>query len=205
MLTRSSHKENSKAWWDELYSSKGEQFFYGKEPSNWLMGHTDSLPAGASILEVGCGEGRNAVALAAKGFQVKAIDFSSVALGRAEDLAKNSGVSVEWKSTDLDLFLPQLMSFDAIVCVNVKMPKTLLANLARGLKQNGHVFVDTYLMISAKEGRAEAFECFQSNELLKLLTASGASFRILHYSELDQDLKIDSGRVRLIARKTQLF
>ncbi len=205
MQVKSAHKENSKAWWNELYQKSGDQFLYGKEPSEWLIQQSDLLPASSLVLDIGCGEGRNAVALAAKKFKVRALDFAEVALERAQCLANESHVSIEWKTTDLDLYLPELMAFDAIVCVNYKLPKTLLSNLSRGLKQNGYVFIDTYLMASAREGRAEAFECFQPNELLKLLMGTGASFRLLYYSELDGDLKSQAGRVKLVAQKTQLF
>lgn len=205
MLFKSSHKDNSKAWWSEFYQQTGAQYRYGKEPSSWVIQQLDLIPAGSIVAEVGSGEGRNAVAMAAKKLKVKAFDFCEVAMERAQKLAIESGVEVDWKTLDLDMYLPELMAFDAIVCVNYKMPKTLLNNLSRGLKQNGYVFIDTYLMQSAKENRAEAFECFQPNELLKQFMGAGASFRLLHYSELDGELKSTSGRVKLLAQKTQLF
>jgi len=82
---RSEHKENSKLWWDERFASVKEgTFLYSKEPSGFLMNYLDLIPTGGKILDIACGEGRNAAALAAKGFQVSALDFSQVALERAQ-------------------------------------------------------------------------------------------------------------------------
>src|SRR4051812_22701599 len=113
-MEKSAHKENSRDWWNERYSKTGEAFLYSKEPSKFLLQYLDLLPAKAKICEIACGEGRNSVALALKGYDVLAIDGSSVALARAEKLAKDSGAKVQFKSLDLDFFIPDLLTFDAI-------------------------------------------------------------------------------------------
>lgn len=196
---RSVHKENSKNWWDEKYQ-QSTGFLYSKQPSSFLMSVIDLIPRGAQILDLACGEGRNAVALALKGFKVKALDFSALALERAQQLSKESGSQVEFKNQDLDLFLPELMSADVILAIDYKPSKILFGGFSRALKQNGLLIIEAPLMQAAKNSESvEAFECFQPNELLKLYLASGASFRLLSYSELDSE------RVVLLAQKTQLL
>lgn len=202
MSVRSIHKENSKDWWNEKY--QGAEWKYGKAPSEFLISVMDKFPKGARILDVGCGEGRNAVALAAKGFKVTGLDFSSVALERAAQLAKDSGVEVQLKSVDLDLFLPELMAFDVILCVNIKPAKTFLSNVSRGLAQHGFMVMEAHLLEACKTNKElETFECFAPNELLRQFVPSQASFRILKYSELDPGVPGD--KVFLVAQKSQLF
>ncbi len=199
---RSQHKENSKAWWDEKYSSR-DGFYYSKEPSKFLMNRLDLLPSKAKVLEIACGEGRNSVALAARGLDILALDFSAVALERAQNLAKDSGVTIQTKTLDLDFFIPELFSFDAIVSVDFRPAPTLLKNLGRGLKQGGHLLMEAHLMEAAKTyTEVEVFECFKPNELLQMFVPSQTSFKILEYSELGEKW---GEKAYLIAKKSQLL
>ena len=54
-----------------------------------------ALPAGRAV-DLGTGEGRNAIWLAERGWQVTAVDFSAVGLARAARLAAERAVSVDW-------------------------------------------------------------------------------------------------------------
>jgi SAM-dependent methyltransferase len=201
---KSEHKENSKAWWDERFAESGSgSFLYSKEPSGFLMSYLDLLPKSAKILEIACGEGRNAVALAAKGYDVTALDFSNVALERAKALASGSGVEVHFRALDLDFYLPELLTFDAIVTINFRPSAGLIKNIGRGLKEKGHLIMEAPLMESAKvHEKIEAFECFKPNELLQLFTTQ-PTFQVLYYSELG-DAKWGEN-VFLIAKKSQLL
>jgi len=53
-------------------------------------------------LELACGAGRNAVFLAERGWRVKAVDFSSEALARAQELAASRGVALETAQQDIE-------------------------------------------------------------------------------------------------------
>src|SRR5690242_11917492 len=61
-------------------------------------------PAGAAVLDVGCGTGRHAVRLAAAGARVTALDFSEGMLGRAR--AKAGGLDIRFLAHDLAAPLP---------------------------------------------------------------------------------------------------
>lgn len=195
--------QNTKDWWDSRYSS-ASGFLFSKQPSDFLMAHLDLIPNGGKILVIACGEGRNAVALALKKFNVVAIDYSKVAIERAQALAAESGVKVEWKSSDLDFFIPELLAFDAIVCIHFKPQLTLLKNLTRGLKQGGHLIMEAHLLEAMKTQKSlETFECYKPNELLSTLNPQGMQLQVLYYSELGPAKSCD--KVQMIAKKTQLF
>ncbi len=65
-------------------------------------------------LELGCGTGTNAVALAQRGFAVTAVDCSPLALAAARQKANVAGVSVEWIEADVQNFGSELSSFDFV-------------------------------------------------------------------------------------------
>lgn len=83
--------------WDDRYESQ-EQLWSG-EPNGALVAEAAELPPGQA-LDVGCGEGADALWLAARGWQVTAIDISRVALERAAARAAGNG-AVSWTHADL--------------------------------------------------------------------------------------------------------
>jgi SAM-dependent methyltransferase len=90
--------------WDERYA--GAPQVWSGEPNGALVAEVAGL-AGGRVLDVGCGEGADAVWLAARGWQVTAIDVSRVALERAASHAAAAGVDVEWRPAGLlDADLP---------------------------------------------------------------------------------------------------
>jgi len=79
--------------WDERYAAT-ERMFSGN-PNPALLAEVGGLAPGRA-LDVGCGEGADAVWLARQGWKVTALDVSRVALERAEEFAVREGVRVEW-------------------------------------------------------------------------------------------------------------
>ena len=84
--------------WDERYSAS-DQIWSG-EPNGSLVSGVAQLAPGRA-LDVGCGEGADAVWLARSGWRVTALDVSGVALGRAAKHADEAGVAVEWLHSGL--------------------------------------------------------------------------------------------------------
>lgn len=78
--------------WDERYSA-AERVWSG-EPNGSLVTDVAGLTPGR-VLDVGCGEGGDAVWLARQGWAVTALDVSGVALARAAAHARDAGVEVD--------------------------------------------------------------------------------------------------------------
>lgn len=80
------------AAWDERY---GAAPIWSGNPNGALVAEVADLPPGRA-LDVGCGEGADAVWLARRGWKVAGLDVSRVALERAAGHAVDAGVSVSW-------------------------------------------------------------------------------------------------------------
>ncbi len=68
-------------FWDKRYEA--EDLVWGVDPNQWLVTGSEELPPGRA-LDLGCGEGRNALWLAGRGWLVTGVDFAGVALALAE-------------------------------------------------------------------------------------------------------------------------
>ncbi|MCX4969457.1 methyltransferase domain-containing protein [Streptomyces sp. NBC_00654] len=87
---------DASSWWDGFYAdrSKAVPFFVSKPDEN-LVSYADRglIPPGRA-LDLGCGPGRNALRLAALGFEVDAVDLSPAAIAWAGERAREAGVRV---------------------------------------------------------------------------------------------------------------
>jgi SAM-dependent methyltransferase len=94
--TPPAHHHGGEVDWDERYA---EPLWSGR-PNGVLVVEVDGLTPGRA-LDVGCGEGADAIWLASQGWQVTGIDISQVALDRAAAAAGAADVEVEWRCADL--------------------------------------------------------------------------------------------------------
>lgn len=97
--------------WDERYESS-EQVWSG-QPNVALVAEVAELKPGRA-LDVGCGEGADAVWLASQGWDVTALDVSRVALERAMLHARDAGVQVRWVHDGLVEAALQPGAFDLV-------------------------------------------------------------------------------------------
>ena len=97
--------------WDQRYSAS-DQLWSG-EPNGALVSETGGLGPGRA-LDVGCGEGADALWLAARGWEVTALDVSRVALDRAAQQAARVGVQVRWLHGGLVEAALPAASFDLV-------------------------------------------------------------------------------------------
>ena len=79
------------------------------------------MPPGRA-LDLACGEGRNAVWLAERGWEVTGVDFAAVGLDKARGLAIARGVESTWVEADLLDYAPPPEAFDLVVILYLQLP-----------------------------------------------------------------------------------
>jgi SAM-dependent methyltransferase len=117
-----------RAAWDERYS--GPDLVWGAGPNRFVAEEIGPLPAGRAI-DLGTGEGRNAIWLAERGWRVTAVDFSAAGLARAARLAAERGVSVDWVNADLLEYQPAPGGYDLVLIAYIQLPPSPLARVLR--------------------------------------------------------------------------
>lgn len=173
--------KQAKSFWNDYYNQK--EFASGKAPSEFLVKMLPRLSKG-KVLDVAMGEGNNAVYLAQKGYEVVGFDISSVAVDRAQELAKDTGVEITAKTADLDLYLMGLLEYDSVIMTYFRpsIPR-YYSNMITSLKQGGCLLIESYGIPEMGDAIAkdEAYRnyYFGSNEVLKHL----GGMKILFYQE----------------------
>lgn len=107
-----------RAAWNERYRENG---LHGhSEPNRFLVEVVSDLVPG-SAYDLAGGEGRNAVWLAERGWQVTVVDWSAVALEKGRRLAEEHGVEVSFEEADLLDWSP-VEHRDLVAVVYLQLP-----------------------------------------------------------------------------------
>ncbi len=131
--------------WDERYNSK--EYLYGRAPNDFLVQVHANIPMG-NVLCLCEGEGRNAVFLAQQGYEVTAVDGSRVGLQKAEQLAREHGVSITTVVSRLEEFVIEDQAWEGIVAVYCQMEPSLRRRVHRacvaGLAPGGVFILEAF-------------------------------------------------------------
>lgn len=117
--------------WNERYSQSDRLWIPDADPSlkEALIGIKPT-----NALDLGCGEGRNALYLARAGFHVTAVDFADVALERLQNVAHDEDLSIETVCEDMFTFLESPHQFDFVVLANIHPPRDRRLALYRSIQ-----------------------------------------------------------------------
>lgn len=103
------------------------------------------LPAGARVLDAGCGSGQGALRLAQAGYDVLGADLSPEMLRRAEAQAAAAGLAIQFREATLEALPVPDGELDAVLCVNAlefaEVPARAVAEFRRVLKPAGWAVV----------------------------------------------------------------
>jgi SAM-dependent methyltransferase len=132
--------------WDDIRSAP-EVRAHVLEVVDWFSA---VVPTGGAVIDVGCGPGHHAIALAERGFAVTAVDFSPGMLARARTKAREKSLSISFRQADLNEALPFAPeTFDGALCVGVlqviRNPAGSLERVRDLLRPGGRVLVEMSL------------------------------------------------------------
>ncbi len=124
--------------WDRRYASV--ENLWAVKPNRFLVGEVQDLRPGRA-LDLACGEGQNAIWLAALGWDVVGVDFSEAAIAKARARAGRERTHVEFVCSDLLAYEPAAGAFELVVLLYLHVPaaarRQVLAMAAAALADGG--------------------------------------------------------------------
>ena len=114
--------------WDRRYA--GAELVWTAEPNRFVVNELQDLAPGRA-LDVAAGEGRNAVWLAARGWRVTAVDFSTAGLDKGRRLAEARGAAVNWVHADVRDYQPEAAAFQLVLVAYLQLREAELDGVLR--------------------------------------------------------------------------
>lgn len=196
--------------WNERYAA-AKGYLFGTEAADFVKRTAPRLQAGARVLCIADGEGRNSVHLATLGFKVTAMDYSDVAQEKARALALARGVSVDFRLSDIGSWAWEPGRWDAVVAVFIQFAEPTLrdaifAGMQRTLVPGGLALLHGYTprQLDFGTGGPRQVDQLYTADLLR---DRFREMEILDLSEYDAEIHEGAGHsgpsalIDLIARK----
>jgi cyclopropane fatty-acyl-phospholipid synthase-like methyltransferase len=195
--------------WDERYA--GGEYFFGTKPNAFMVSQHHLLKPGMSCLAVADGEGRNGVWLVEQGLKVLSVDSSAVAASKADTLAEQRGVKLDFEVADLLNWEWGVNHYDAVVAIFIQFATPaqrtgLFANIKKCLKPGGLLLLQGYTppQLEYKTGGPPVAENMYTEPFLR---KEFSDMEILHLVEHDAEINEGTGHkgmsalIDLVARK----
>ena len=194
--------------WDQRYSEPG--YAYGTDPNDFLAASLQHIPNGGNVLCLADGEGRNSVFLARQGFEVTAVDSSSIGMKKTAELAKEYGVHVNTVVEDLAEFSFDPQRYDAIISIFCHLPPVLRKivhnSIPDALRKDGIFILEGYTprQLQYGTGGPPVAELLMNIDIIQ---EELSNLAIIHGVELEREIhegKLHNGVgavVQLIAQK----
>jgi SAM-dependent methyltransferase len=156
--------------WDRRYSQA--ELVWSADPNQFFAAEVAPLAPGRA-LDLGTGEGRNAIWLAERGWDTTAVDFSGAGIEKARALASSRGCSVTWIVEDLLTFRPAHRAFDLVALLYIHLPavqrRHVLISAVAALAPAGRLVVvghDTSNLIAGVGGPQDRSILFTPEEIV---------------------------------------
>lgn len=190
-IEQSMSNEDRKRW-NRKYQDSHYSYEAGfeKEADSLIVDRVKSLKMG-SLLDVACGNGRNSLYLADKGFKVTSLDISSAALSHLESAAEKARLDINTVELDLDLLIRKIQSgipqtelndepschnacfqseflhfnsFDSIIISRYKPDVKLLSSLSNFLVYDGVILLSSFNELMHENTGFPIEYCLQQDE-----------------------------------------
>ncbi|PRR78611.1 Cyclopropane-fatty-acyl-phospholipid synthase [Clostridium liquoris] len=133
-------------WWSNFYATKEKPipFFKNSPDENLISYFNRGLLKQGKALDIGCGNGRNSLYLAQKGFKVYGVDFSKTSIEWAKQMANEKSLEISFLCQSVFDFKDEPESFDFIYdagCFHHIKPhkrNQYLNTILKYLKQDGY-------------------------------------------------------------------
>lgn len=195
--------------WDERYA--GGEYFFGTKPNAFMVSQHHLLKPDMHCLAVADGEGRNGVWLVQQGLKVLSVDSSAVAASKADTLAQQKGVKLDFEVADLLNWHWDENKYDVVVAIFIQFASPdqrtqLFANMKKCLKPGGLLLLQGYTPRQLEYGTGGppvAVNMYTE----PLLRKSFADMEIIHLLEHDAEINEGSGHhgmsalIDIVARK----
>lgn len=189
----------------------GSEFLFGTEPNAWLNAQAHRWPAGARVLCVADGEGRNSVWLARQGLVVDAFDIAEVGVAKARRLAAEAGVVVNYTVADGDAYAWPEAAYDGVAAIFIQfadpaLRQRLFARMAASLKPGGTLVLQGYTpqqLVYRTGGPPQVSHLYTPD----MLSEAFADLDIVELREYEADVAEGSGHhgrsalIGLVARR----
>ena len=176
--------------WDEKHA----QNLMPQEPIKLIKEYAH-LATGKNALDIACGNGRHSRYLASLGFEVDALDISSVAIEQLQDEAH-----IHAQEVDFDTYTLEKDKYDLIVCTYF-LERKLFPQMIEALNPLGIILMETFLHDADNE-RTPSNPAFRLNEG-ELEAFFDHEMEILHIPEFwDTDYQgFKTMKTSMVARK----
>lgn len=133
-----------KEFWHQRFAARGDA---PMQPEAILVEDMKQMQTGARLLDLACGDGRNALYLAQLGMQVEAVDFCPTALQRLNRFASRQNLCLHTKQMDLSDpgAVEQLGSYDWILCNHYRLSAAAADRLREHLLPEGRLWLNGFV------------------------------------------------------------
>lgn len=174
--------------WEKEYSKETPHWAEDRDPSEFVQDFAVELKKrkAKSVLEIGCGNGRDSIFLAKAGFDVTAVDVAPSAIELAEANIKKAEVKVRTKVANAEKLPFRDKEFNAVFSLSVLHATDLdksLAEVSRVLKPGGYAFIYIYGNTQFADGKEE--EIISVDGYIRLLEIM--NFRLLDFYTEDEE------------------
>jgi len=184
-------------YWSEYF--RGDNQNFNRKPNSLLVATVAGLRPGKA-LDVGMGEGRNAIHLAKQGWDVTGIDRAEGALAVTRQKAIEQGVKITPILQSADEFDWGQDRWDLVALLYVPAVRGNVAKIRESLKPGGLVVIEAFLVPPASPTRGVEYK---PEELRKMFSDG---FEILRYEEAEGIADYGQKKeqlVRLVGRKSE--